>query len=309
MVAEGRKAIRVDIFDAFSGAFRAVFGRFGLFWRTAWPPALVFSGLITALYLQLFRNLGQQMTGNTPPRPEDLLLPVLGPLVLVIIVSTLVLLAFVARWMQVLLDPAPPAWFDGRTTRGFARFMGWYLLMTFGFLALISLLLLLIGLLVALIPQLQSPAGLFLTLPFGMAIYIGGGLCAARLALLFPAAMAGRTLSVGQAWQLMHGNTWRLAVTILVLAIVSEIGMIAIMLVLEIVVLVLGFGAAAVLVGTHADFTSPALANAGLVVGSALLGLFVTGVEFVLAGLFAAVPAFFYRKIVLEREAGIPSVF
>jgi hypothetical protein len=98
-------------------------------------------------------------------------------------------------------------------------------------------------------------------------------------------------------------------VTILVLAVVSEIGMMVIMLVLEVVVLILAFGAAAALAGAHADFTSPAMANVGLVVGSALLGLFVTALEFVLIGLFAAVPAFFYRKIVLDPEVRIPSVF
>src|SRR5581483_7086626 len=117
------RRVRVDIFDAFTGAIASVFRNFGGFFRAALPPALVFSGVLVAFYLHFFQVAAGSFTEAAhPPRPEDLLRPVLVPMLLMGILLALALVAFVVRWFQVQLDPAPPGWLDPRTLRAFGRF-------------------------------------------------------------------------------------------------------------------------------------------------------------------------------------------
>jgi len=298
--------VRVDVFDALVGALRSVFGRFGLLLRAAWAPGLVFAGAVAAFYIALFRVMVPRFaTLDTLPARADLLRHILLPAIPLAILMLLALDAFFVRWLQFLLDPEPPGWLAARTVRGFGRVLLWQLLAQGLFLVVAGVasagLVMILGANAGSAPSLRL---LFALIPIVLLLYAGLGVAILRCALVFPAAALDRPLGIGAAWRLMRGNTWRLAVTMIVMMIGAEVAMMIAMIVVEIAIVILAIVIALALAFLGVNpLESPALASVGLAGGAALLGLLMTALEFILIALFTAVLAIFYRQIVWERAS------
>jgi hypothetical protein len=183
-------------------AFRGVFGQLSLLLDVAWFPLLVLLAAdILPGYLHSYGHIPWPVW-----RGDQLGLTLEN--VIEAVAGLLCLTAFAVRWYQVALftaaNPAPAGLFLG----AWLRFV------------LYTLLLYLIAALLILAMLLADRDGV----PDYVALLTGAAMMAAWLApvrcmLLFPAAAAGKPLSIAAAWRSLGGNTWRLFVAVMLVTI------------------------------------------------------------------------------------------
>ncbi|HWE75474.1 MAG TPA: hypothetical protein VG328_20100 [Stellaceae bacterium] len=194
--------IRVLVGEVMVEAFRGVFGQLSLLLDVAWLPLLVLLAAdILPGYLHSYANIpwpvwrGDQLGLNLENAIEA-------------VAGLLCLTAFAVRWYQIALfsaaHPARPGLFLG----AWLRFV------------LYTVLLYLIAALLILAMLLVDHDGV----PDYVALLTGAAMMAAWLApvrcmLLFPAAAAGKPLSIVAAWRSLGGNTWRLFVAVMLVTI------------------------------------------------------------------------------------------
>ncbi len=170
-------------------AYRAVFTRLGLVLEVGWLPLL---GLLGALIAP---------GALAPVRPDRGTFD-LGALdYLQATIALLSLSAFAVRWHQsVLLG-------DARRLPAMMFFRGWLRFLAYSAVIYVAVAALLVAAVLAW--SRLSPS-----LPLELGAIAAGVLLAVailRCGLLFPAAACGRPLGPAEAWRLMRGNSWRLA--------------------------------------------------------------------------------------------------
>lgn len=268
-----RSRVKVPIGAVGAEAYRAVFGRLGLLLELGWLPllALLTAALVPDLVAGRIAPAGL-------PAARDWL-----PDIIDAVVAVLALNAFAVRWHQAMLFPAMRTTSRGAFLRAWGRFLLYTLILYLVSAALVAGVLLpgasggalaATGLPSAAVPGVLTTAAAAL----GLALW----LATARCALLFPAAAAERPLGWGEAWRLMHGNTWRLVGCSL---------LVGVPFVLAVTLLL-----SSVLTAAHVD-TGATLA------GRPALGLFLLGgvvdtlAKFLAVALGASVLSGFYRRI------------
>lgn len=253
-------------------AYRSVFGRLELVPELGWIMllALLAVSIVPGLVMPV-PHVADQLRLD----PQDYVQAA---------VALLALSAFAVRWHQSILlgDPRrqPPSLFF----RGWARFLiyGCILYAVLGALVAVTALLL-----VRTAGNTAAEASILVAaLVFAWLVL----LATARSGLLFPAAACGKPISIGTAWRLMRGNTWRLIWTSLLTA-----------LPLKATAFVLtGVAVASVAPGGPTDLTRPPW---GFII---LLGVIEAVSDMLLAALGASVLAGFYRELVAWRGDGEP---
>jgi hypothetical protein len=191
--------IRVPVGEVMAEAFRGVFGQLSLLLEIAWLPLLLLLAAdIVPGYLHAYRSLPWPVWKGDPLglSVENMIEAVVG---------LLSLTALAVRWYQVSLFA------NTRTAAPAGLFLGAWLRFV-----LYTLLLYLIAALLIVAMLLVDRDGV----PDYVALLTGAAMMAAWLApvrcmLLFPAAAAGKPLSIIAAWRALGGNTWRLFVTVL----------------------------------------------------------------------------------------------
>jgi hypothetical protein len=192
-MADGFARVRVPVVEVAGEASRAVFLRLGLGLELGWRPLLLLLAAAILPRLAALRWLPD--AGNLLPDAIETL------------ATTLCLTAFAVNWAQVATsgaDPGPPA-------GSFAAMWGRVIVATLPLtLAAAAYLALPDGPDLATTPidALTPDARLFLFAKAGFGVVVW--LVMARSALLLPAIARGRPLGWGEAWRMMHGNSWRL---------------------------------------------------------------------------------------------------
>jgi hypothetical protein len=262
-VAVAGTRIKVPVAEIMVEAYRGVFGQMNLLLETAWLPLLLLlAAAILPGYLHFYRGLGlpawrgDQFGLNIENAIEAL-------------TGLLCLTAFAVRWYQVTLfsdaRSPPTGIFPGAWLR---------------FLLYTVLLYLVAGVLVA---------ALLVSEQDGVPDYVGliaailmmaAWLAPVRCMLLFPAAAAGKPLSLAAAWRGLGGNTWRLFVTVMLVSVP--------------VVFITAMIVSAFFAGFHIDGSGDQLPPVGFFLLRAVLSS--CGNVLVVA-LCAAVIAGFYRRL------------
>ena len=256
--------IKVPVGEIMVEAFRGVFGQLNLLLETAWLPLiLLLAAAILPGYLHLYRGLvalpswrGDRFGLSAENAIEAL-------------TGLLCLTAFAVRWYQVSL-------FTDARAVPIGVFLGAWL----RFLLYTLLLYLIAGvLIVALLLSDQDGVPDIVGVVAGVAM-MAAWLAPVRCMLLFPAAAAGKPLSIAAAWRGLAGNTWRLFV--------------AVMLVSIPVVFIVAMIGGAIFAGFHIDGSGDRLPPLGFFLLRAVLS---TCGNVLVVALCAAAIAGFYRRL------------
>jgi hypothetical protein len=262
-VAVAGTRIKVPVAEIMVEAYRGVFGQMNLLLETAWLPLLLLlAAAILPGYLHFYRGLalpvwrGDQFGLNIENAIEAL-------------TGLLCLTAFAVRWYQVTLfsdaRSPPTGIFPGAWLR---------------FLLYTVLLYLVAGVLVAvLVVSEQDGVPDYVGL-IAAILMMAAWLAPVRCMLLFPAAAAGKPLSLAAAWRGLGGNTWRLFVTVMLVSVP--------------VVFITAMIVSAFFAGFHIDASGDQLPPVGFFLLRAVLSS--CGNVLVVA-LCAAVIAGFYRRL------------
>lgn len=266
MAKAGTRA-KVPVAEVMAEAYRTVFGRLSLLLDLAWLPLiLVLAAAILPGYLRFYHGIGRGIDalsgapGNTLGFGVDDLIEAL--------VGLFCLSAFAVRWYQSLLASSGQAPSD--------RFLGaWLRFLIYMVVLYLVAAVLLIAMLVV------DTAGLpDFVAPVAAVAIIAAWLAPLRCSLLFPAAALGQPMSVGAAWRMMAGNTWRLFATVMLASVPTVF----------IVAMVMSSIAAALGLDSGGDTPPP--------LGFFLLrGVIASCADFLVVALSASVLAGFYRRI------------
>lgn len=194
--------IKVPVAEIMVEAYRGVFGQLNLLLETAWLPLiLLLAAAIIPGYVHLYRGVALPTW-----RGDRLGLSIENAIE--VLTGLLCLTAFAVRWYQVSL-------FTAARSAPTGIFLGAWL----RFLVYTLLLYLIAGILiVALLLSDRDGVPDIVGLVAGIAMMVAW-LAPVRCMLLFPAAAAGKPLSLAAAWRGLGGNTWRLFVTVLLVSI------------------------------------------------------------------------------------------
>jgi hypothetical protein len=260
---EPGEARRIGVGAVTRFAYRAVFTRLGLMLEVGWLPLL---GLLAALIVPDAIAPGRHDRDAFDFGLLDYLQAA---------IALLSLSAFAVRWHQTVLLG------DARRLPAPMFFRGWLRFLVYSAVIYLALAALLLAAAFAL--SRLSPA---LALELG-AIVAGVLLAVAilRCGLLFPAAACGRPLGAVEAWRLMRGNSWRLALASVVTALPVTLAAGAI---------------TAIMVTAALPENSEALARPplGFVI---LTGLLETAADFLVVALGASLLSACYRALVERR--------
>ncbi|HEY1506789.1 MAG TPA: hypothetical protein VGF92_20975 [Stellaceae bacterium] len=195
--------IKVPVAEIMVEAYRGVFGQLNLLLETAWLPLLLLlAASILPGYLHLYRGL------ISLPRWDADQFGLSAETSIEALAGLLCLTALAVRWYQVSL-------FTGARSMPMGVFLGAWL----RFLLYTLLLYLVAGLMIgALLLTDQDGVPDYVGLLVSLAM-VAAWLAPVRCMLLFPAAAAGKPLSIVAAWRCLGGNTWRLFVTVLLVSI------------------------------------------------------------------------------------------
>ena len=263
----GTEPKRISIGALVRFAYRSVFGRVMTILDIGWMPLIP---LLAALILP----------GIFAPARSDPDTLSFGPLSYVeAVVVMLSLAAFAVRWHQAILVGDPR-----RLPR--AAFLGaWWRFLAYMIVIYIVIALVLVAALAVLSQVKLDEATTALLELVAILLSLAVSLAVLRFGLLFPAAAAGKPLGPLEAWRLMRGNTWRLAVASFLTAFP--------------VMFVTGF--ITLLVLTIAlpkdDLTAPP--PFGLVI---IAGLIEAAADLVLVALGASLLSACYREIAMRRD-------
>jgi hypothetical protein len=184
-------------------AFREVFGQLSLWLDVAWLPLLLLLAAdIVPGYLHSYRGLAAWPVWSGDRlglSVENLIEAVAG---------LLCLTAFAVRWYQVALFTGGRVAPSGIFLSAWLRFL-LYTLLLYVIAALLIVALLLVE---------RDGVPDYVALLTGAAM-MAVWLVPVRCMLLFPAAAAGKPLSIAGAWRKLGGNTWRLFVSVMLVTI------------------------------------------------------------------------------------------
>lgn len=256
--------VKVRVGEAVMAAYAAVFGRLGLALEVGWLPLLVMlaaalvPGIAEAFVPGLFSNVWPLFIAE-------------------IVVGLLCLNAFSVRWYQAQLFPNARALPRRLFVALWMRFVGYTLLFSVP-TAAPGVALFLAG---------ASPDANDATRTLIAAVGVLGvatTLGVLRLALVWPAAAYGAPIGFREAWRRMHGNTWRLTATMLLVSVPLFI--------------TIAFALHLLLKAVNIELDAlPSPPPLGLVL---LMGVADTVWKFLLIALGAAVLAQFYRRLVRD---------
>jgi hypothetical protein len=263
-VAIAGTRIKVPVAEIMVEAYRGVFGQLNLLLEIAWLPLLLLlAAAILPGYLHLYRGLITLPTWRGDRfglSAENSIEAVTG---------LLCLTAFAVRWYQAALFTSGRSAPAGIFVAAWLRFLAYTLL-----LYLIAAVLII----VLLLSDQDS-------VPEIVGIVVGAAMMAAwlvpiRCMLLFPAAAAGKPLSIAAAWRGLAGNTWRLFA--------------AVMLVSIPLVFITAMIVSAFFAGFHIDASGDRLPPLGFFLLRAVLS---TCGNVLVVALSASVIAGFYRRL------------
>jgi hypothetical protein len=255
-------------------AYRNVFGRIGLISELGWIMLLILlaASILPALFLP-------GASRGDPLRLDPLDYAQAG-------ITLLALSAFAVRWHQLILLGDPRRQSPTLFFRAWLRFLiyGCALYAALGAILAITLL--------SMKPLITSMTVKALMAVVALTLCWLALLVAARSALLFPAAACGRPLSLGGAWRLMGGNSWRLVWASVLTALPLKAATFAVITVLV----------AAIMPEGSEQLAAPPL---GFVI---LIGVIETVSDMLLAALGASVLSGFYRELVAWRaDSAVPA--
>lgn len=259
-------SVKVPVAEVMVEAYRAVFGRLNLLFDLAWLPLLVLlAATIVPGYFHLYRGLPGLFAwsaagGKLGLSVENLLAALVG---------VFCLSAFAVHWYQSLLFGS-----GSRVPRGI--FLGAWLRFL---LYMLLLYLVAAALLVAMLVADAEGAPKYLA-PLAAFAMIVAWLAPVRCSLLFPAAAAGKPLSIAAAWRAMGGNTWRFFAAVLLVSVPT--------------VFVVAMILSSVLVGLGIKDVGNTLPPVGFFI---LRGVLSSCADFLVVALGASVAAGFYRRI------------
>lgn len=261
--------IKVPVAEVMVEAYRSVFGRLSLLLDLAWLPLLI---LLAATLLPGYLRLYQGLPGFPAWSGDDYGLSIEN--IVEAIAGLLCLTAFSVRWYQLVLFE------HGRASAGIFV-AAWLRLLAYTLFLYLAAAVLLTAMLLADL----SGAPDYLAPIAGVAT-VAAWLAPVRCSLLFPAAAAGKPLSVAAAWRALGGNTWRLFATVMLVSIPTA------------------FVVAMILSAFFAGFQLDSLGDAPPPLGLFLLrGVIGSCADFLVVALSASVVAGFYRRL----AANLPS--
>jgi len=190
----GTAAKKISIGAIVRFAYRSVFGRIALILDIGWMPLLP---LLAALILPGLLAPARGGADGLEIGPIDFA---------VALVVMLSLSAFAVRWHQALLVGDP------RRLPAAAFFRAWLRFVAYMIAIYVAIAAILVAAMAALSQMSLGETALALVELAAILLGIAIGLAVLRFGLLFPAAAAGKPLGPIEAWRLMRGNAWRLAV-------------------------------------------------------------------------------------------------